>query len=176
MTLPSLTVPVWTALAVAAVTLVAADKDFKARKIPNALTFPSLLLGLAAHAISGGLHGLASSGEGALIAGAILLPGWLMGWMGAGDVKLMAAVGAWLAWPLSLTATLLSLVAGGVFALLVAARHKSLGRSLRGALNMGAWAVALPGRKGPPPMASDLRFPFAGAILAGSMISLWVRI
>ena len=106
----------------------------------------------------------------------MLFRSWLMGWMGAGDVKLMAAVGAWLAWPVSLTATLLSLIAGGVFAVLVAARHKSLGRSLRGAAQMGAWAVAMHGRKGPPPLASDLRFPFAGAILAGSMISLWVRI
>ena len=176
MTLPELTVPVWAALAVAAVTLVAADKDFKARKIPNALTFTGVLLGLAAHCLSGGVHGLTQAGLGALVAGAILLPGWLMGWMGAGDVKLMAAVGAWLAWPVSLTATLLSLVAGGVFAVLVAVRHKSLGRSLRGAAHMGAWAVAMPGRKGPPPLASDLRFPFAGAILAGSMISLWVRI
>ena len=176
MTLPELTVPVWAALAVAAVTLVAADKDFKARKIPNALTFSAVLLGLAAHGLSGGVHGFTQAGLGALIAGAILLPGWLLGWMGAGDVKLMAAVGAWLAWPVSLTATLLSLIAGGVFAVLVAARHKSLGRSLRGAVHMGAWAVAMPGRKGPPPLASDLRFPFAGAILAGSMISLWVRI
>jgi prepilin peptidase CpaA len=91
-------------------------------------------------------------------------------------VKLMAAVGAWLGGPVSLAATLASLIAGGVFALAVAARHKSLGRSLRGALHMGAWAALLPGRKGPAPAASDLRFPFAGAILAGSMMSLWLRL
>ena len=86
---------------------------------------------------------------------------------------MMAAVGAWLSWPASLPATLFSLIAGGVFALVVAARHRSLGRTLKGAMHMGAWAAVLPGRKGPPP-ASDLRFPFAGAILAGSMMSLWV--
>ena len=105
-----------------------------------------------------------------------LLPLYAVGGMGAGDVKLMAAVGAWVAWPVSLTSTLVTLIAGGVIALIVALRHRALGRSLRGAAAMGAWAALLPGRKGPPPAASDLRFPFAAAILAGSMISLWVRL
>jgi prepilin peptidase CpaA len=176
MTLPVLTVPAWVALVVAAITLIASDTDFRSRRIPNALTLPALLLAFVAHGIGGGLPGLQQTLLGALVAGGILLPGWLMGWMGAGDVKLMAAVGAWLAWPQSLTATLASLIAGGVFALIVAARHRALGRSLRGALNMGMWAAVLPGRNGPPPAASELRFPFAAAILAGSMISLWVRL
>ena len=159
MTLPALTVPVWAAVAVVAITLIAADTDFRSRRIPNALTLTAILVALVAHAITGGVHGLAQAGLGMLVGGGILLPGWLMGWMGAGDVKLMAAVGAWLAWPASLTATLVSLIAGGVFALAVAAKHRSLGRSLRGA-----------------PAASDLRFPFAGAILAGAMMSLWLRL
>ena len=176
MTLPVLTVPVWAAIAVIVITLIAADTDFRSRRIPNALTLTAILGALLVHALLGGTHGLAQAGLGMLVAGGILLPGWLMGWMGAGDVKLMAAVGAWLAWPASLTATLVSLIAGGVFALAVAAKHRSLGRSLKGALHIGAWAAVLPGKKGPPPAASDLRFPFAGAILAGSMMSLWLRL
>jgi prepilin peptidase CpaA len=176
MTLPALTVPVWAAVAVLAVTVIATDSDFRSRRIPNNLTFAALLVALVSHAIAGGLHGVSQSALGALVAGGILLPGWLKGWMGAGDVKLMAAAGAWLAWPVSLTATLASLIAGGVFALIVAIKHRALGRSLRGAADMGAWAVLLPGRKGPPPAASDLRFPFAAAILAGSMISLWAHL
>lgn len=176
MMLPALTVSVWAAAAVVAITVIATDSDFRSRRIPNLLTFAGLLLALAFHAIGSGVHGLTQAALGALIAGGVLLPGWLMGWMGAGDVKLMAAVGAWLAWPVSLTATLASLIAGGVFALFVAARHRALGRALRGAAHMGFWAAMLPGRKGPPPAASDLRFPFAAAIMAGSVMSLWVRL
>jgi prepilin peptidase CpaA len=176
MTLPELTVPIWVAVALVATTVIAADSDFRSRTIPNRLTLAALLAALAGHAVTGGLHGLSTAALGALLCGAILLPGWLLGWMGAGDVKLMAAVGAWLTWPVGLTATLVSLIAGGVIALIVALRHRALGRSLRGAAAMGAWADLLPGRKGPPPAASDLRFPFAAAILAGSMISLWVRL
>ena len=130
---PVLTVPAWVAVAVVAITLVASDTDFRSRRIPNVLTFSALLAALIAHSIVGGLPALQQTLIGAAVAGGILLPGWLMGWMGAGDVKLMAAVGAWLTWPVSLTATLASLIAGGVFALVVAARHKALGRSLRGA-------------------------------------------
>jgi len=176
MTLPELTVPIWAAVALVATTVIAADSDYRSRTIPNRLTLTALLAALVGHTIAAGPHGLSAAALGAAVGGGILLPGWLLGWMGAGDVKLMAAVGAWLAWPVSLTATLVSLIAGGVIALVVALRHRALGRSLRGAAAMGAWAAMLPGRKGPPPAASDLRFPFAAAILAGSMISLWVRL
>ena len=176
MTIPQLTVPAWAALALLATTVVAADTDYRSRTIPNRVTLPALLAALVSYGISGGLHGVSAAACGALVAGGILLPGWLLGWMGAGDVKLMAAAGAWLAWPVSLTATLVSLMAGGVIALIVALRHRALGRSLRGAAAMGAWAAILPGRKGPAPAASDLRFPFAAAILTGSMISLWIRL
>ena len=176
MTLPVLTVPAWVAVVVLAITLIASDTDFRSRRIPNALTLPALLAAFVAHALMGGWPSVQQTLLGALVAGGLLLPGWLMGWMGAGDVKLMAAVGAWLAWPQSLTATLVSLIAGGVFALAVAMRHRALGRSLKGALSMGMWAAVLPGRSGPPPAASELRFPFAAAILAGSLISLWVRL
>ncbi len=174
MTLPGLTVPVWAAVAAVAVTLIATGTDARSRRIPNLLTLPALLVGLAAHAIAGGASGLGLACLGAVVAGGILLPGWVMGWMGAGDVKLMAAVGAWLAWPAGLFAALAALIAGGVIALVVAARHRALGRSLAGAAWLGAWALLQPGRKGPAP-ASGLRFPFAAAILAGSLISLWLR-
>ncbi len=176
MTLPGLTVPAWAAVALVTTTLLAADTDFRTRRIPNRLTLTALLVALSSHAAAGGLQGLSGAVWGAVIAGGMLLPGWLMGWMGAGDVKLMAAVGAWVAWPASLTATLVSLIAGGVIALVVAARHRALRRSLSGAAALGVWAVLLPGRKGPVPAASDLRFPFATAILTGSVISLWVRL
>src|SRR5205085_2462378 len=108
---------------------------------------------------------------GTAVAAAILLPGWLRGWMGAGDVKLMMALGAWLAWPAALLGTLASLIAGGVIAVLVALKHRALGRAVRGA---AALATAPAGAVGPP--HTGLRFPFATAIFAGSFLALWVRL
>ena len=171
-----LAVPTWVAAAVVVLTAVAADLDSRTRRIPNRLTAPALLAGLLAHAIAGGPSGLGHGALGALVAGGLLMPGWLLGFTGAGDVKLMAAVGAWLAWPLSLVAALASLIAGGVLAFAVAVRHRSVGRSLWGAAMIGAWATT-PGRRvAPPPVTTGIRFPFAGAIFAGSLISLWVRL
>src|SRR5262249_3993356 len=113
--------PLWVAVPAIVLVTLAAQADVRTRKIPNRLTFPAMLLALAVHTASGGVQGLIASLLGIAVALA-LIPGWLMRWMGAGDVKLMAAVGAWLAWPQAGIALLASLVAGGVIAVVVAAR------------------------------------------------------
>ncbi len=169
----TLTVPLGWALAVIIVAAIAVVWDLRTRRIPNALTGSVFLAALVAHGIVGGGSGAAMAALGAVVAGGLLLPGWLMGWMGAGDVKTMAAVGACLAWPASLVAVLASMIAGGVISLIVAARHRAVGRALTGALRLGGWAFG--GVGGGPPATTGVRFPFATAILAGSVISLWVR-
>src|SRR5258706_15780646 len=100
----SMNAPLWVAAPVIALVTVAARADVRTRTIPNLLPFPALLLGIAVHTAFAGPEGFRSSLAGLAIAGGVLLPGWLFRWMGAGDVKLMAAVGAWLAWPQALIA------------------------------------------------------------------------
>ena len=87
-------VPLWAAIPVLLLVTTAARTDVLTRKIPNTLTFPALLLALVTHLVLGGRDGLLSALAGMTVAGVALIPGWLMRWMGAGDVKLMAAVGA----------------------------------------------------------------------------------
>src|SRR5579859_2753636 len=77
-----------TVLAIAAVT------DLRKRRIPNMLTFPALGFGILLNSAFAGVDGLKSSGEAALLAIAVLLPLYMFKGMGAGDVKLMAAIGA----------------------------------------------------------------------------------
>lgn len=76
----------WAALAVIC--------DLRTRRIPNRLTFPAVALGLVANLTLGGLNGLAKSAVGTLLGAALLFVPFVMGGMGAGDVKMLAAVGA----------------------------------------------------------------------------------
>lgn len=176
MNVPVMNAPLWVAMPVVALVVLAARADVRTRKIPNAITGPALILGLATHFAIGGLPELQSSVTGMLIAAAILMPGWLLRWMGAGDVKLMAAVGAWVAWPHAAIAVLASLAAGGVLALGYAIRHRVLWPTLLGAASLGAWTMSRGMRATtPPPVTTGLRFPFALAVLAGSIFALWVR-
>jgi len=164
-------VPLWVAAPVIVLVAVATRADVRTRTIPNRLTFPALLLGLALHAALGGAEGFKSALVGMAVAGGILLPGWLFRWMGAGDVKLMAAVGAWMAWPQALVAVLASLVMGGAISLIVAVRRGVLRQALIGAATIGSSVMAR--NPGLPQVTTGVRFPFAVAILAGSTIALW---
>jgi prepilin peptidase CpaA len=164
-------VPLWAAIPVLVLVSAAARADVRTRKIPNRLTFPALLLGLAVHLAFGGGAGLLASLAGMSVA-AVLLPGWRLGWMGAGDVKLMAAAGAWLTFPHAVVALLASLVAGGVIAALVAMRRGVLWAALRNVAWTASWSLS-----GSPSAAptTGIRFPFAFAILAGCTMALWIK-
>lgn len=75
---------------------VAAISDVVQYRVRNSLTFPLIAAGLAYHMLFQGWAGLATSAGGMLVGLGILMVPWLLGLMGAGDVKLLAAVGAWL--------------------------------------------------------------------------------
>lgn len=92
-----------------AVALSAAWTDWRTRRIPNWLTVPGLILGIGTNAIQHGWPGAKASLEGAGLALLILLPLVLMRGLGAGDWKLMGALGAFLG-PLGLLKALLASV------------------------------------------------------------------
>lgn len=172
----TMAVSLWVAPAVLLIGALAIVTDLRTRRIPNAVTLPAMLAGLAAHLVLGGTPALWAALGGLGLAFALLVPGWLMKWMGAGDVKLMAALGAWLGFPQSLVAVLAALVAGGVLAAVVASRHGELAGALRRASFLGGWSLtAARGVTGQVPPTTGIRFPFALAGFVGATIALWVR-
>ena len=168
--------PLWVAVPVVAVALLAARADVRTRRIPNALTGPAIMLALLAHFWYEGFPGLRSSLVGMLVAGGLLLPGFVFRFTGAGDVKLMAAIGAWLGFPAALMATLFAFIAGGLVALVVAARRGIVRHTLWNTAWLAAWVMRPGAVAGTPPPGSGVRFPFALAVLAGSIAGLWIRV
>lgn len=99
-----------------ALTLSAALLDWRSRRIPNWLTVPGLLLGVSVHSALTGWHGSLFALEGAGLALLILLPLVLLRGLGAGDWKLMGAVGAFLGPILLLFVLFGSVMASGLMA------------------------------------------------------------
>ncbi|BCS89618.1 A24 family peptidase [Pseudodesulfovibrio sediminis] len=111
-------------LAVALVT--ATITDIKSQRIPNWLTFPLMLSGLATHTVFGGWDGLYFSAVGYAFGFIVMAIPYFFGVMGAGDVKLMGAIGAWLGLNATLTAFLFTCIAGGIYGLAVLAMNWQL--------------------------------------------------
>jgi prepilin peptidase CpaA len=162
----------------------AVASDVRRRRIANRLVLCGLLLALALHALalSGGSAGLAGSTvwaplAGLLAGGLALLPLYLLRACGAGDVKLMAVVGAFVGPSAALVAALCTLVAGGVLSLAFMIARGIAARTLANLRGMvAAWSAGLRTGHGvqlPPPLdATAARLPYAVAIACGTVCAL----
>ncbi|HMP79793.1 MAG TPA: A24 family peptidase [Pirellulaceae bacterium] len=112
----------WPFWAVTIFVVVAAYVDGKELRVPNKLTFPMIFAGWLFSLIAFQLNGegwyvgLFWSLAGTAVGLATLLPAYAIGGMGAGDVKMMAAIGAWVHCTHTLYAFCLSAVVGAVLA------------------------------------------------------------
>ncbi len=106
------------------VTLVAALVDFRSRKIPNWLTVPAFVVGVVLRTALLGWPGAKSALEGTGLALVLLLPLVLMRALGAGDWKLMGAVGAFLGPLMFLFVLLGSILVSGIMAMVEMARTR----------------------------------------------------
>jgi prepilin peptidase CpaA len=161
--------------------VLAAAIDWKTLRIPNWLTVGGMVVGLVvnAHAAPSTWTGIATAAMGLAVGLLLLLPMWMLRILGAGDVKLMAMVGAFIGpWP-ALNAVLYVVVAGGIAAVLFAASRGVLGRlamNLRYMVALlftpaaGAWR---PGTSAEMPSVG--RLPYGISICIGSTVYLVVR-
>jgi prepilin peptidase CpaA len=153
--------------------------DVKSRRIPNFITGPALLLGLLMHLALGGWGQFFSSLAAGLICGLVFLVFYIAGGMGAGDVKLILAVGciaglSHIAYLLVLTA-----ISGGVMALGLALIR---GRLQQTVMNVAALAShhTSEGLTPHPELnlsnAQTLRLPYALAIASGTILTLYFQV
>src|SRR5439155_10247013 len=107
---------VWLPIAVVlGASIVAAVTDVWRFKVHNWLTVPLMLSGLIYRGATGGWVELTDGAWGVLLGFGVLFIFYLMGGMGAGDVKLMGAIGAWLGTSLTLVVFLTSALAAGLY-------------------------------------------------------------
>jgi prepilin peptidase CpaA len=102
---------------VTAILVEAAIIDGRQLRVPNWLTFHFVIGGLAFAGWSGGSQALLFSLAGAVVGLVSLLPLYAIGGMGAGDVKLMAGLGAWMGPSLTLGAFVATALVGGLLGL-----------------------------------------------------------
>ena len=158
---------------VAAGVLAAAIVDLRTRRIPNTLTAAMAVLGVGL-AVAG-LSGVAwpASLAGLALGAALMMPGHLLGGTGAGDVKLMAAVGAVAGPATVVNAFLFTALAGGVLALAVAARRQRLGATMAVAGRLAAGSAVA--RAEVQSAAPVRRFAYGPAIAVGSAVAVLIR-
>lgn len=109
----------WDIALVSAVLIFAAYIDGKQLKVPNWITFPMVLTGLLYHSVANGWSGFNASLMGVGCGLLCLLPLYSIGGMGAGDVKLMAGIGAWLGVTTTWNSFLATVVVGAVMAVVM---------------------------------------------------------
>ncbi|MGE0460838.1 MAG: prepilin peptidase [Vicinamibacterales bacterium] len=150
--------------------------DLRSARIPNVLTFGAVALGLVFHVLTPPGSGAAFAGAGLLAGLLVFFPFFALGAMGAGDVKLMAALGVWIGWQPTLQVALYGALAGGVLAVGVALWHGYLRQALRNLRTLfGHWWLV--GIRPLPELTLDagkgLRLPYALPIMVGLVVTLW---
>ncbi|PYV13273.1 MAG: prepilin peptidase [Acidobacteria bacterium] len=161
------------------IALLAAFTDVRSGRIPNRLAYGALLLGLAVRTFVGGWGGLFEGLLGALICGGIFLVFFVIGGMGAGDVKLMAAIGCWAGIRQGLVTVLATAIAGGILAVAYMVFYRRGSDTFR---NMGSLMRfhLTSGLRTHPEIniksSGAIKIPYAVAILIGTVYSMGLHL
>ena len=115
-----------TAVAVSSCSVAAAAIDLRTRRVPNVLTGATAAVGAALALTGAGRIGITAAMVGCVIGLVAMLPGYLFGATGGGDVKLLAALGTLLGPERVLFATFVMAIGGGVIALAIAVYRRRL--------------------------------------------------
>lgn len=153
---------------------VAIVTDLCFNRIPNWLILISMASGVFGHFFYDQLTGAFFSVSGLMVGLLCFVPFYAFGQMGAGDVKLLAAVGAIVGPKIVVIAALMSIVAGGVIALAYITVRGGLPAMLKRYVSM-FWLLLVrqPGYIPPAPgEAAGLRFPYALAIACGTALAI----
>jgi len=159
-----------------ALTLLAALLDWRSRRIPNWLTVPGLLSGVVVHALIAGWHGALFALEGAGLALILLLPLVALRALGAGDWKLMGAVGAFVGPVMFLFVLMGSILPSGLMSIVQVYRTGRVMETLKNMVTLVRGFFTF-GLKKNPQISLDnprlLKLPFGVAVAAATLVCFY---
>jgi len=140
--------------------------DLRSRRIPNWLTVPGFLVGLALGAATGGWSGLKASLLGAGLGLLLLLPFVLLKALGAGDWKLAGALGALVGPAVLANLLLASVFVAGLMALGLIVYKRRVGETMRNIANMvgSLLSLQMPGAEVSLDNPRSLKVPYGVAL------------
>jgi prepilin peptidase CpaA len=150
--------------------LISLITDIKNRKILNIVTLPAIIIGLIYYTTVQGLEGFLFSGKGFLLGLSLLLIPYLLGGMGAGDVKLMAAIGALMGTSFVLYSFVYIALIGGFISVVLIIKKNGVKNSLKSFYfqvfflrgNLGSLLFS-------KDKSSSISFPYGVAIVFGTL-------
>uniref|UniRef100_A0A942T3A0 Prepilin peptidase n=1 Tax=Neobacillus citreus TaxID=2833578 RepID=A0A942T3A0_9BACI len=155
--------------------LISLITDILKRKILNIITLPAILFGFIYYAVFQGLEGFLFSGKGFLLGLSLLLIPYLLGGMGAGDVKLMASVGALMGGSFVLNSFVYIALIGGLISVILIIKKNGFIYSVKSfyfyiIFLRGNFVSLLLSRD----KSSSISFPYGVAIVFGTLCTfIW---
>lgn len=142
--------------------------DLQTMRIPNWITGSALLAGLLTQGLINGWHGLLIAGGGAAAGFIVLLLMYLIGAVGAGDVKLFAGIGAWTGTLFTLQVVMYSVLFGALVGWIIVLKRREIFGRLRKIISAISGFMLF---KSPSLLRKKdselLRFPFMLAVIPG---------
>lgn len=160
---------IWINLLLLIVLLICLITDLKSRKIYNKVLFPTLVIAFIGHFMISGWAGVGTAALGFLLGLAILLIPFLLGGMGAGDVKLLAVIGALKGSTFVFTTAIYMALVGGIIALVIILIKNGRAKGLFYHFWAKKHGIDLPYQKN----ALSATFPYGVAIVAGALLALY---
>jgi prepilin peptidase CpaA len=155
---------------------VAAWSDLRTRRIPNSITVSGAAVGLVLHTFYGGLYGAIQSLAGAALGLAIFIALYVAGGMGAGDVKLFGAIGAFAGPQALIPVFVFTGLLGGIAGAALAAYRGQLRQTLARTAGLLADVGRLRWQqvRATAAASDSLRLPYGAVIAGGTLVSLMV--
>jgi len=162
----------WQLIQLTIVLMIAFYTDLKYQLIPNAITLPSIFLGLALNVFFRGAPGFIDGLLGILLGLVLFIIPFIIGGLGGGDVKLIMAIGAIMGMQFNLECIVATVIIGALISLVLILNQRKLKRSLVTVCRYIISTILLQSLKEIEQTELNMYFPYGIAISLGTIVTL----